>query len=392
MQAAARADSTPHAEHEGRFRTQTAFGLLLGGFFYILGGTWDIQWHADVGPDSFFTAPHSVLYGGITLAGIVALIALIRTTLRYRSGAPAVTAQNTVSFLGIARAPQGVVIGGLGAVAFITAGLFDLWWHTLYGFDVTLASPPHVMLITSGLIVLSGAIYLFGAEVTRIRRVEGRKGGLLLAEVGFLLAMASLLTIVEAIFLIIFIDDVEVIGPFAAYPLVQTLFQAGMLAVAASFIRRPGAGLAVAAVVLLWRGLIYLSVPDLVAWLSQTLALGYKARPVLFPLAGWVSSPFVFLPALVVDLGLWVAQQLKRSAAWLAALAAMIGAALQYLVDPRWLHFMEQFRHVTAADKAWWAQLMKPTWWPTLLLVPVVALVASALGWRFGQMLRYQTR
>jgi hypothetical protein len=47
---------------EAKFRLRTGFGLLLGACFYILGGSWDIQWHADVGPDTFFTAPHSMLY------------------------------------------------------------------------------------------------------------------------------------------------------------------------------------------------------------------------------------------------------------------------------------------------------------------------------------------
>src|SRR5205085_11512727 len=47
--------------------------VLLGTFFMGMGTSWDINWHATVGRDSFWIPPHLVLYGGTLLAlgGIV---------------------------------------------------------------------------------------------------------------------------------------------------------------------------------------------------------------------------------------------------------------------------------------------------------------------------------
>ncbi|MFN8589974.1 MAG: hypothetical protein U0031_00845 [Thermomicrobiales bacterium] len=139
------------------FRTLAAVGFLGGVFLAFLGFAWDVQWHTDVGPDTFFTAPHLVLYGGIAISGLTCLATVLLTT-RYSRHTPAAM-DGTIALLGGRfRGPTGYVIGGFGALFFLLYGVMDQWWHSLYGFDVTLVSPPHVGLILSIMVTMAGCL------------------------------------------------------------------------------------------------------------------------------------------------------------------------------------------------------------------------------------------
>jgi hypothetical protein len=110
----------------------------------LYGSTWDIQWHAAVGRDSFFTPPHLLMYSSTTLAGLVALALILWDTWRFRRGDPGVTAANTTQLLGF-HAPLGMYVAGFGMFAMGAAAPFDNYWHELYGIDVTLWAPAIVM-------------------------------------------------------------------------------------------------------------------------------------------------------------------------------------------------------------------------------------------------------
>jgi hypothetical protein len=381
---------TSVAVYEERFRLLTAFGLLLGAQLYIFGAAWDIQWHADVGPDTFFTAPHSVLYGGVTLAGLVALYALIRTTIRHRAGT--LPPGSAARFLGAFRAPTGVIIAGLGAVAFICGGLFDLWWHTLYGFDVTLASPPHVMLLFSGMQVLMGALYLFAGRVTQARRIEGKQGGLLAAEVGVICTLASILQVTGSLFLLIALWNFPRIGAFATFPVIQGLVIGLILAVAVSSVRRPGAALGVALVALLWKLLTYVAVPALVAWLAGHLSLSYFENAIKIPATSYVGSAYLFIPAVSADLVLWLGQR-RGWPVWRLALltagALAVGTAILLTVDPLWLKWGEAQLPERHFDVARYLARYTGTTLRSVALGTGMAALCGLLGWRFGQILRY---
>jgi hypothetical protein len=139
-------------------RVAAAAGFLLGVFLAFLGFAWDVQWHTDVGPDTFFTAPHLVLYGGIAISGLTCLAMVLLTTWYARRGLPAAREGTTAILGGRFRGPIGYVIGGFGALFFLLYGGMDQWWHGLYGFDVTLVSPPHVGLILSIMVTMAGAL------------------------------------------------------------------------------------------------------------------------------------------------------------------------------------------------------------------------------------------
>ncbi|MBA0048799.1 hypothetical protein [Mycobacteroides sp. LB1] len=143
-----------------------AYGVLLGSVVGAIGTTWDVQWHSDVGPDTFFTLPHLFLYSGSAIGGITSLIMVLMSTAAQRAGENIPRWVGGVPirvFGGRFTAPLGFLISGCGAAAFLMYGLLDLWWHTVYGFDAILASPPHFALFVSGTVADLGSIVTFAA-------------------------------------------------------------------------------------------------------------------------------------------------------------------------------------------------------------------------------------
>ncbi|MEU4762448.1 hypothetical protein AB0H12_04285 [Actinosynnema sp. NPDC023794] len=112
--------------------------LLLTGFCSLwLGVGWDGQWHVDVGPDTFFTAPHLMFYFGSALIGLTSLAVVLPS--RGAAAGPG------VPVLGF-RAPVAFLVAGLGAAGHLLYGATDLWWHTVYGFDLLDSTPSHLSL------------------------------------------------------------------------------------------------------------------------------------------------------------------------------------------------------------------------------------------------------
>jgi hypothetical protein len=166
-------------------------GLLGSELLVFLGTIWDTQWHQDVGPDTFFTAPHLFIYSGATFAGLSCLAVVLACTWRTRQ--PGATKDPAV--IPILRrtfwAPPGFILGGLGATLWLVFGLFDQWWHRIYGFDVTLTSPPHTGLSLADITTVLGCISVFALLVTRSTAVSARSAW---PRVGLATATSILLT------------------------------------------------------------------------------------------------------------------------------------------------------------------------------------------------------
>jgi len=142
-----------------------AFVMLTGTLISLSGLTWDIDWHLDVGPDSFFTLPHLFIYSGGAIAGVTSLVMVLRATATQRNGRdldPTVGGR-AFKVLGVFAAPIGYLVGGIAAATFLLYGLWDEWWHGLYGFDVTVASPPHQGWLTSICVTMIGTAIVFAA-------------------------------------------------------------------------------------------------------------------------------------------------------------------------------------------------------------------------------------
>ncbi|MDQ6855845.1 MAG: hypothetical protein M3Z57_02070 [Candidatus Dormibacteraeota bacterium] len=105
----------------------------------LVGFTWDVAWHVDLGRDqALFTPPHVMILVGLAGIGLSALTSVILAT--------------------VDRAPVGVRIGrlrlpwsslpmGLMGAGALVGFPIDDYWHSVYGIDVTMWSPTHLLMI-----------------------------------------------------------------------------------------------------------------------------------------------------------------------------------------------------------------------------------------------------
>ncbi len=107
------------------------------------GTQWDIQWHLRIGRDSFWIAPHVMTYSGVTLLVLISFGVLAWTTLR-GGGEPGL-----IRVVGVT-GPRGYHAAAWGIALTVLAAPIDDLWHRLFGLDVTLWSPPHMLGLLGG--------------------------------------------------------------------------------------------------------------------------------------------------------------------------------------------------------------------------------------------------
>jgi hypothetical protein len=157
---------------ERRLRRITAWTLL---FFLIqgeLGAIWDREWHFFVGRDWFWTPPHTLIYSCAAGAGLIALVMVLAETALYHWHRPGVDDSSTVKVLAIFHAPIGFILAGTGVLIALIAAPLDNYWHELYGIDIALWAPFHMMGVTGGVIAILGMIYIFASETAHEREAR----------------------------------------------------------------------------------------------------------------------------------------------------------------------------------------------------------------------------
>jgi hypothetical protein len=127
------------------------FALLLAGVgFYS-----DVAYHIAYGRDEeLFTPPHVAILIGLTLILVAAVVAVVYATL---------TRVPTKLRLGSVRVPWSALPLGVIGVGAVTGFPVDELWHQQYGVDVTMWSPPHLMMIL-GAAITGLASWLVVAE------------------------------------------------------------------------------------------------------------------------------------------------------------------------------------------------------------------------------------
>lgn len=117
-----------------------ALGVAFVGFM------WDVAWHADQGRDrELFTVPHMLILiglGGIFFAGLVSIWTARRAGLRIPNSSIPLTLLGFGALLGFP---------------------LDDYWHAVYGIDVTMWSPTHLMMI-GGASLTPLALWLMAVE------------------------------------------------------------------------------------------------------------------------------------------------------------------------------------------------------------------------------------
>jgi NADH:ubiquinone oxidoreductase subunit 2 (subunit N) len=183
-------------------RTATSVDILfpiyalgvVGSLLQIIGAQWDVSWHILGIIETFFTPAHAVLYAGIGLVALANLFGVVRSQGLRRDR------QNSGVLLGLRIAIVGILLQ-------LVAAPFDLWWHSVYGFDPFLFTPAHSLLIVGlflgGTGMSLGCIRLFLAQKSGVEVVKGlRKFSSAVA----ILALATVL--VQINFLSYFLTDV----------------------------------------------------------------------------------------------------------------------------------------------------------------------------------------
>jgi hypothetical protein len=344
--------------------------VLTGAFLTLVGWSWDIQWHYDVGPDTFFTLPHLFIYAGSAVCGLTALAVVLRTTAAQRSGRPidpAVGGRSVRVFGGTFAAPVGYLVIGSAVATFLLYGLWDEWWHGLYGFDVMVDSPPHIGLLSGNLATFLGVTMTFAAA--RHER-WGRVG--VVASLGLMVAFVPFLS-----------DAFQRLGQGLVDWVVVCVscLTALLLLVAMALFRRPGSALLVAVAVAMVQALLWLFTP----WATEAYAdsVGLPMRDFV---ATWPILPS-WIPMTVVVAALFLegARALARSRRWSARVVTPICGAVASAV----------LAGLIPVQQALLNDVPLPGFIEVVVFVAATCLAAAVLGapagvaaWRLGLMLR----
>src|SRR5262249_48432338 len=135
-----------------------AFWLLLAA--KLAGGWgvgWDIRWHMLIGRDSFWIPPHVLTYASVVAVSLLSLGVLLAGTRNTRSLGH--LPEGAIRVAGLVGS-RGLHLAGWGMAVTILAAPIDDLWHRLFGIDVTLWSPPHLLGLAGAQISTLGCLLI----------------------------------------------------------------------------------------------------------------------------------------------------------------------------------------------------------------------------------------
>ncbi len=387
--------SKPPDLAERRLRRIGAWLMLILALQAELGLAWDRNWHDLVGRNEFFTPPHIMLYSGIAGSGLIALFVVLVDTYRYYQKKAGVDDNSTVKILHYFHAPLGYIILGFGALIDLLAAPLDNYWHILYGIDVTLWSPFHLMGTVGGIIVGLGIAFVFASEAVierqsafPTRRFLGLSG----LEWGTLLVLSAFMNLTipaDTAFIPVTLGSLQ----FITYPLPLTFTAAFSLIAAVKFTRKPGSALLTA--ILLWIETLYTMafVPVAIRIMVTRLGLHYRFpnRPGGTPVFNVTLAllPLVFVvSALIVDgIVFWKSRHGTDktdtlSKVWLPGALIALPALL---LPPLIIEFVLSIPALLLLPVG--VSIFEPIWSTSLITLPLVLLagiLGAILGATFG--------
>jgi hypothetical protein len=336
---------TPHVNKHvstGLWKLRLAFGctILFAALVGLFALSWDIQWHIAVGRDRTLTAPHLFILGSAMLMGLAALASVLIETVWARHSIP--VAKSGTTFAGFFSSSLGAYLVGYGALDAAIGFPIDQYWHTLYGVDVAIWAPFHVMLLTGFCICCLGVTYML-IEGARLAEQQGATRA---ARVEYLSAIVALATLMGM--LSIFLPSALSTGyvslgklAFTVYPLMLGIMGTFVLSVAIRALPWRRAATSVAVIYMLFGVVQFLLIPPLMTWL-----LGVEQQRLL-PMAPRVSFLAMFwqypliVAAILLDSLTWLAQRRKwsrRRRNRVTFVAASVGMSLAALFYPFFIH------------------------------------------------------
>ena len=399
----ARVEARPADRAERSLRRAAAWIMLIFLLQGELGAIWDREWHFFVGRDWFWTPPHTLIYSSVAGAGIVALVVVLADTVRYYRGAPGVNDTSTISVFKFFHAPLGFVIAGFGTVVALTAAPLDNYWHNLYGIDIAMWAPFHMMGITGGVIGILGMIYVFSSEAAiqrdqRDRRETGSRHagflGLSLLEWGALLIAAGMINFT-------FIGFLQF--PIATFGLLRIPSYPLPLAVCGSFAligvmrltQRPGTATLVVLLAMLHTVAEGLFVPWAIRTAVALQGLSYRVPQAPYFNVTDALLPLMFLAsALIVDGVAFWRQRHGQSlnVSLLGVLLLGIAVTLPQLVTVPWV--LSGSLNIPLYFLVWSGITIPPDlrWQAALIAIPVIlacGVIGAFMGATFGDIWRW---
>ena len=309
---------------------------LLGVFLFVFGTSWDIQWHEFVGRDRTLIPPHDLMLGGIVLCGVTALASVgVETTRAARD--PAMLAATT-AFAGAFHAPLGAYLVGFGALAASIGLPLDAYWHALYGIDVSIWAPFHVMILMGMAAAALGTAYMLRSSAVLAARA-GQAARARAGELGTIVAL-GLLTSMLLLFLDAALANLYLVLAglrVSVFPLMLGAFGMFPLAVALRSVPWPRAATAAVVVYYALDLVTFLAIPPLTNALVVAEHQTYRVGPphVVVVSLVWPLSLIVAGVLLDVAAGYARRRRLRSTAAYRPVLAAAVaGTPLVAVLDP----------------------------------------------------------
>ena len=314
---------------------------LFGAIISFVGTSWDIQWHTLIGRDRTLIPPHEMMLAGITLGGIAALTVVITETIwarRYKS-----MAQEFTPFAGLFSGPLGAYIVGYAALNSAVAFPLDTYWHSLYGIDVTLWAPFHIMIISGMALMAFGAVYILASAAHIAARLQARKAerSAYLGMIGAFAASLSLFALLASQGSSPHNSIPLGFASFSLYPVLTALLLGCLPGGAVYALPRKWVATSIVGVTFLFAFIDQLVIPPALTWLMHIEQLTYRAGhanppPVSLVAVAW---PLVFLvSAFLIDLCI----QRSRQQGWSErrlfislVLATLVGGIPLSLVNPQ---------------------------------------------------------
>lgn len=289
------------------------YAVSLAALLTMVGVLWDISWHRTIGRDKFLSPPHILIYLGAIFAGLFSGLQVLYNSF-FRK---AVSQATAIRVWGVFYSSLGSLFCIWGAIAMLTSAPFDNWWHSAYGLDVKILSPPHTLL-AMGMIFLQ-----FGACVSICKYLNTGVGNRAIVQTLFVIGACSLLCMVYTLFTDFLHIRGERKGPFYIIAAVISLFLLPAFGIA---MRMRWGMTAVAAG--------YFLLVACSNWILQLFPAEPKLGPILTHLTHFQPAQFpalVVIPAMAMDL---VSQRSKAgnwTKAFLLSLFFVVGlAAVQY--------------------------------------------------------------
>ncbi len=344
---------------------------------------WDFSWESTVGVDLFWSPPHTLTYAAMALAaaGAVALMRIARDAAVFPPAA---------GRFGAVASPLGGSLVAWGAMAFLTAVLFDRWWQSGYGLQAGIWHPPQILKATAFFAVLGGVWVAAACEQNQAANRRILAATLFPTAGGCLIVMIAIVTLTSSY------PNWQHSASFykvaaATYPLVlAALARAGRL--------RWSATLA---------AVVYSGIVASMLWLLPRFSARPLTGPIYNPLDHLMPPPFpllLILPALGMD---WIAKRIRwpawRGAGWL--LAGALGLAFfipffvaqwlfaEYLLSPHadnWFlagggrHWPFFLKISPRARVMFWTSPADMMSWSNILVGAALAMFSARFGLWFG--------